>query len=91
MQKDVPVPPLLRWLDVEQTIFRDSKKKGENLVTLECYEMQLIITYVTVLDPGKGVCADPVNRGTILGKGVPDPQSRDREHQLAPDKGRGKT
>ncbi len=42
-------------------------------------------------DPGKGVCADPVNGGAILGKGGPDPYGRDRERQLAPDKGRGKT
>jgi hypothetical protein len=45
----------------------------------------------SVLDPGKGVCADPVNGSAILGKGGPDPQSRDRECQLTPDKGRGKT
>jgi hypothetical protein len=45
----------------------------------------------TVLDPGKGVCADHVNGGAILEKGGPDPHSRDRERQLAPDKGRGKT
>ncbi len=45
----------------------------------------------SVSDPGKGVCADPVNGGAILGKGGPDPHSRDRERQLAPDKGRGKT
>jgi hypothetical protein len=45
----------------------------------------------SVLDPGKGVCADPVNGGAILGKAGPDPHSRDRERQLAPDKGRGKT
>ncbi len=44
-----------------------------------------------VLDPGKGVCADPADGGTILGKGEPDPHSRDRERQLAPDKGRGRT
>jgi hypothetical protein len=44
-----------------------------------------------VLDPGKGVCADPADGGAILGKGGPDPHSRDRERQLAPDKGRGKT
>ncbi len=42
---------------------------------------------VIVSDPGKGVCADPVDGG----RGGPDPHSRDREHQLAPDKGRGKT
>ncbi len=45
----------------------------------------------SVLGPGKGVCADPGNGGAILGKGGPDPHSRDRERQLAPDKGRGKT
>ncbi len=44
-----------------------------------------------MLDPGKGVCADPVNGGAILGKGGPDSHSRDKERQLAPDKGRGKT
>ncbi len=27
---------------------------------------------LTVLDPGKGVCADPVNGGAILGEGGPD-------------------
>ncbi len=45
----------------------------------------------SVSDPGKGVCADPVNGGAILGKGGPDPHSRDRERQLASDKGRGET
>jgi hypothetical protein len=45
----------------------------------------------SVSDHGKGVCADPVNGGAILGKGGPDPHSRDRERQLAPDKGREKT
>jgi hypothetical protein len=45
----------------------------------------------SVSDPGKGVCADPVDGGAILGRGGLDPHSRDREHQLAPDKGRGKT
>jgi hypothetical protein len=29
---------------------------------------------VSVPDPGKGVCADPVNGGAILGKGGADPQ-----------------
>jgi hypothetical protein len=48
-------------------------------------------TTTNVSDPGKGVCADPVNGGAILGKGGPDPHSRDKERQLAPDKGRGKT
>jgi hypothetical protein len=44
-----------------------------------------------VPDPGKGVCADPVNGGAILGKGGPDPQGGNKERQLSPDKGREKT
>ncbi len=44
-----------------------------------------------MLDPKKGVCADPVDRAAILGKGGPDPHSRDRERQLTPDKGSEKT
>ncbi len=44
-----------------------------------------------MLDPKKGVCADPVDGGAILGRGGPAPHSRDRERQLAPDKGSGKT
>ncbi len=44
-----------------------------------------------VPDPGKGVCADPVNAGAILGKGGPDPRGGNKERQLSPDKGRGKT
>jgi hypothetical protein len=46
---------------------------------------------VTVLYPGKGECADPVNEGAMLGKGGPSPHGRDRERQLAPDTGRGET
>ncbi len=45
----------------------------------------------TVPDPGKGVCADPMNGGAILGKGGPDPQGGNKERQLSPDKGREKT
>ncbi len=44
-----------------------------------------------VPDPGKRVCADPVNGGTILGKGGPDPQGGNKERQLSPVKGREKT
>ncbi len=47
--------------------------------------------FISVLDPKKGVCADPVDGVAILGGGGPDPHSRDRERQLAPDKGSGKT
>ncbi len=46
---------------------------------------------VCVSDPGKGVCADPVNGSAILERGGPDPQSGDRERQLTPDKGSGET
>jgi hypothetical protein len=46
---------------------------------------------MTVPDPGKGVCADPVNGGAILGKGGPDPQGGNKERQLSPDKERDKT
>jgi hypothetical protein len=42
-------------------------------------------------DPGKGVCTDPVNGVTILEGGGPDPQGGNKERQLSPDKGRGKT
>jgi hypothetical protein len=45
----------------------------------------------SVLDPKKGACADPVDRAAILGRGGPDPHSRDRERQLTPDKGSGRT
>jgi hypothetical protein len=44
-----------------------------------------------VLYPEKGVCADPVDEGAILGKGGPSPHSSDKERQLAPDIGRGET
>jgi hypothetical protein len=44
-----------------------------------------------VPDPGKGVCADPVNRDAILEGGGPGPSSGNKERQLSPDKGRGKT
>ncbi len=46
---------------------------------------------ITVSDPDKGACADPADGGAILGRGEPDPHSENRERQLAPDKGRGKT
>jgi hypothetical protein len=46
---------------------------------------------VSVLNPGKGVCADPVERGAILEVEGPGPPSGDSEHQLSPDRGGGKT
>ncbi len=45
----------------------------------------------SVPDPGKGVCADPVNKGAILEGGGPGPPGGNKERQLSPDKGRGKT
>ncbi len=45
----------------------------------------------SVSDPGEGVCADPVNRGAILGEGGPGPPGGNKERQLSPDKGRRKT
>jgi hypothetical protein len=46
---------------------------------------------LSVPDPGKGVCADPVSRGAILVGGGPGPPGGNKERQLSPDKGRGKT
>ncbi len=45
----------------------------------------------TVVDPGEGVCADPVNGGAILGKRGPDLIGGNKERQLSPDKERDKT
>ncbi len=57
-----------------------------------CLPLSLSVVWIiTVSDPDKGVCADPVDRGAILGRGESDPHSESRERQLAPDKGRGKT
>ncbi len=44
-----------------------------------------------VQNPGKGVCADPVERGAILEVEGPGPPSGDNERQLSPDRGGGKT
>jgi hypothetical protein len=54
------------------------------------YKKTVYEQYCIVPDPGKGVCADPVNGGAILGKGGPDPQGGNKERQLSPDKGRDK-
>jgi hypothetical protein len=44
-----------------------------------------------VLDPGKGVCADPRRGDAILGVGGPRPPMGDNEHQLSLDRGGEKT
>ncbi len=47
---------------------------------------------VSVVDPGKGVCADPVNGGAILGKGgTPVLKGGNKERQLSLDRERDKT
>ncbi len=45
----------------------------------------------TVLDPGKGVCADPVGRVAILEVEGPGPPVGVSERQLSPDRGGEKT
>ncbi len=46
---------------------------------------------VRVLDPGKGVCADPVGRVAILEVKGPGPPGGVSERQLIPDRGGEKT
>ncbi len=43
----------------------------------------------SVVDPGKGVCADPVNGGAILGKGGTGPQRREQRVSVEPGQGKG--
>jgi hypothetical protein len=44
---------------------------------------------ILVVDPGKGVCADPVNGSTILGKGGTDPQRWEQRASVEPGQGKG--
>jgi hypothetical protein len=46
---------------------------------------------VTVLHPGKGGCADPVNEDAILERVGGGPPGRNKKRQLASDTGGGKT
>jgi hypothetical protein len=43
----------------------------------------------SVMDPGKGVCTDPVNGGAILGKGGTGPQRREQGASVEPRQGKG--
>jgi hypothetical protein len=43
----------------------------------------------SVVDPGKGVCAGPVNGGAILGKGGTSPQRREQGASVGPGQGKG--
>jgi hypothetical protein len=55
------------------------------------YIEAIIINICTVLDPSKGVCADPVGRAAILEvKGLGPPVGVS-EHQLSPDRRGEKT
>jgi hypothetical protein len=47
-------------------------------------------SFTVVVDPGKGVCADPVNRDAILGKGGTGPKGGNKERQLSLDRERDK-
>jgi hypothetical protein len=44
---------------------------------------------VRVMDPGEGVCADPVKGGAILGKGGTGPQRREQGASVEPGQGQG--
>jgi hypothetical protein len=46
---------------------------------------------ITVLDPGRGVCADPVERVAILEVKGPGPPGGVSERQLSPDRDREET
>ncbi len=62
------------------------------MVAAVCFfSFQSPLLTVTVLNPGKGVCVDPVQRGAILEVKGPGPPSGDSERQLSPDRGGGKT
>ncbi len=58
---------------------------------ISCTFLNQCVLNNIVPDPSKGVCTDPVNRGVILEGEGPGPPSGDKERQLSPDKGRGKT
>jgi hypothetical protein len=50
-----------------------------------------VLQALIVLNPGKGVCVDPVKRGAILEGEGPSPPSGDNERQLSSDRGGGET
>ncbi len=86
------------YYPTEFKIARDNRyiyKISMSLVSAECrpagHKKYINHPANTVLYPKKGVCADPVDKGAILGEGGGVPHSSDKERQLAPDIGRGKT
>ncbi len=62
-----------------------------DVVTVIVIATTSVVAVVAVLDPGKGVCADPRRGDAILGVGGPGPPKGDDEPQLSPDRGGEKT
>jgi hypothetical protein len=58
---------------------------------INCRALKIYRFKITVLNHGKGVCADPGKRDTTLGVGGPGPPERGSEQQLDPVSGGGKT
>ncbi len=79
----------LIWLDYSNNKW--VSRAGRALKSSRFKSWKIFLDRLPVPDPGKGVCADPVNRGAILEGGGSGPLGRNKEHQLSPDKGRGKT
>ncbi len=78
------------WLDTigHNTEYGFALRASVQSLDMLCVQVH---RFLSASDPGKGVCADPVNRAAILGKEGPDPQGRNKGRQLSPDKGREKT
>ncbi len=75
------------WLESRIGVFQRKKRGFINILCGAAKKRERI----TVLDPGEGVCVDPVNRDAILEGGGPGPQGGNKERQLSPGKGRGET
>jgi hypothetical protein len=71
--------------DVERTSTYEDRN---NLLALTAHQWG---GFVCVLNPGEGVCADPVERVAILEVKGPGPPSGVSECQLSPDRGGKKT
>ncbi len=76
---------------------KDSFYYADSLIPSPCTSTQCMsplwtptLSKLTVPDPSKGVCADPVNRGAILEGGGPGLPGGNKERQLSTGKGRGK-
>ncbi len=64
-------------------------KTIDGILLLDVLVFQVLLGIV--LDPGEGVCADPVERVAILGVKGPGPPVGISERQLSPDRGDEKT